>query len=245
MKFDLWTLALQAVNVLVLLWLLHRFLYQPLRRVIAQRQALSTHQLQEANEAREHLQKERETVAAERRELAEARQQAEAEAKAAAAAERSRLIKQAEAEAAEQLRSVRSGLLAERTAAQRALMQEASALAVDIATRLLARLPALAQLDTFLDGVCRALDKLSPEVRNVAGSEIELLSATALDATAQALCRQRLQAVLGGELQLRFRADPALIAGLELHLPHAVVRHNWAHDLAQVLAALQADGHAA
>ena len=35
MRFDWWTLALQTVNFAVLVWLLHRFLYRPVLRMIA------------------------------------------------------------------------------------------------------------------------------------------------------------------------------------------------------------------
>lgn len=39
MHLDPWTLGLQAANFLVLVWLLHRFLYRPVLGIIAARQA--------------------------------------------------------------------------------------------------------------------------------------------------------------------------------------------------------------
>ena len=39
MRIDWWTLALQAVNVLILVWLLGRFLFRPVMDAIAARQA--------------------------------------------------------------------------------------------------------------------------------------------------------------------------------------------------------------
>ena len=39
MHIDRWTLALQTVNVLVLIWLLHRFFFRPVADIVAKRQA--------------------------------------------------------------------------------------------------------------------------------------------------------------------------------------------------------------
>ena len=41
MQIDWWTLALQTINFLVLVWLLTHFLYRPVRQVIAERKALA------------------------------------------------------------------------------------------------------------------------------------------------------------------------------------------------------------
>ena len=35
MHIDLWALALQATNFVILAWLLHRFLYKPVTTVVA------------------------------------------------------------------------------------------------------------------------------------------------------------------------------------------------------------------
>ena len=48
MQFDWWTLLLQIVNFLVLVWLLHRFLYRPVQTVIAKRRALANSVLADA-----------------------------------------------------------------------------------------------------------------------------------------------------------------------------------------------------
>jgi F-type H+-transporting ATPase subunit b len=39
MALDGWTIALQTVNFAILVWLLHRFLYRPVLRVIDARKA--------------------------------------------------------------------------------------------------------------------------------------------------------------------------------------------------------------
>jgi len=53
MSFDGWTLALQAINVLILLYLLSRFLFRPVVAIMAERQAAATRDLDAARAARE------------------------------------------------------------------------------------------------------------------------------------------------------------------------------------------------
>ena len=48
MSFDLWTLGFQAVNVLVLVWLLHRFFWKPVAGMIVTRQTAAATLLEEA-----------------------------------------------------------------------------------------------------------------------------------------------------------------------------------------------------
>ncbi len=52
MHIDWSTLALQTINVLILVWILARFLFRPLREIIAQRQAKTDAVLAEAVAAR-------------------------------------------------------------------------------------------------------------------------------------------------------------------------------------------------
>src|SRR5450631_1902391 len=53
--------------------------------------------------------------------------------------------------------------------------------------------------------------------------------------------RERISEAFGAHPQIVFKADPALIAGLELHGPHLVVSNSWRADLTQILADLTHD----
>ena len=52
MHIDWWTLALQTVNVLVLIWILARFFFRPIMDVVAKRQAAADRLLADADAAR-------------------------------------------------------------------------------------------------------------------------------------------------------------------------------------------------
>ena len=56
-------------------------------------------------------------------------------------------------------------------------------------------------------------------------------------------CRQRLAASLDVPLEIQFADDRALIAGIEVHFPHTVLRHTWRDDLTRALEELTADAH--
>lgn len=53
MGIDLVTLIAQIINLLVLIWLMKRFLYQPVLKMISQRQALIDAEIKSAHEARQ------------------------------------------------------------------------------------------------------------------------------------------------------------------------------------------------
>ena len=73
MQIDWWTLGLQTLNVLVLLWILNRFLFRPVAGMIAKRQATAAESLEKAQKAKSEADAEREKAQAENARLASAR----------------------------------------------------------------------------------------------------------------------------------------------------------------------------
>ena len=47
MRIDWWTFAFQTINVLVLVWLLSRFLFKPVAKIIADRQQAAARLMQD------------------------------------------------------------------------------------------------------------------------------------------------------------------------------------------------------
>jgi F-type H+-transporting ATPase subunit b len=52
MRIDWWTLALQTVNVLILIWILGRFFFRPVADIVARRQEEANRLLSDADAAR-------------------------------------------------------------------------------------------------------------------------------------------------------------------------------------------------
>jgi F-type H+-transporting ATPase subunit b len=245
MHFDWPTLALQAINVLVLLWLLRRFLFRPVVAIIAERQAAAEKLLADAAVAREQAQAVAAQAAQRETALAADSDHILTEARAAAEAERTRLLEQTTQEAAQTRDAAQAGLQGDRIQMRRELEGEACDLAVTIASRLLTRVPAqalnaalLQSLDTWLATVPR--DKLDTLAQS--GEPLEVVTAAPLDGQTQAACAEMLKRYLGPVATFRFTADASLIAGVELRGSHGRLCNNWRADLAQIALELNRPG---
>lgn len=237
MRIDWWTLGLQTVNLLVLLWILGRFLFRPLARIVAERQQAANRLLDDAQAERQKAQAaaaaagaERDAVAADRGALiAQARREAEAQRAAlldAASEEARRLQAQAEG-AIERMRADESLRVGKR----------AGLLATDIAARLMQRLPGPVPVAGFLPGLEQGLAML-PEAARAAlgtpGQPVVLRLAGVAGAGEQAQCADALARALGRRIDFTLETDPALIAGLRLEAPTAVVNNNLRADVDRI-----------
>ncbi|HVC60703.1 MAG TPA: F0F1 ATP synthase subunit delta [Acetobacteraceae bacterium] len=237
MHIDLWTLALQTVNVVVLVWLLARFLFRPVAAIIAARRAAADKLLAEAAAKLQQAADEAAALAHQREGLAGEGQRILAEARTTAEAERATLLQHASDAASRLQADARQAIARDEHAVREALEHEANDLALTIATRLLQRVPARALNRAFLDILAETL-ATDPARDSLAATTLELRSAVPLDAAAQADCREVLTRALGAGPKLSFRTDPALIAGIELAAPHALIRNSWRADLDRITHAL-------
>ncbi|SMF51026.1 ATP synthase F0 subcomplex B subunit [Azospirillum oryzae] len=238
MHIDGWTLLLQAVNFLILVWLLRRFLYRPVLAVIAERQAATERVRNEAEAARQAAETARESLEAQRTALPAERDRLIAAARAEAETERTALLDKARAEADHALEEARSRLVDERAQALDALQRHAADLGTQLATRLLRDAPSGALTRPLLDEACVAVESLSGPQRHALadGSDpvpVRLAAACPLSEDDAARARDRLAAALGRPVALELVEDPSLIAGVELHFAHSVVRRSWKQTLAE------------
>jgi len=241
MQIDWWTLGLQALNAVVLIWLLAHFLFRPVADAIAARQKATDQLLADARAAKASAESERNEVAAEATHLVEHRGEALKAAEAEAAAEKAALIAAAHTEA-DKLRAT-AAAEAETARHSEALANEdrAARLAIDIAGKLLDRLPREARVAAFIDGIVKGLAELPEGTRASLGTEgapIRLTAARAATAQEIDACRNALTEAVGHPVSLDVLVEPALIAGLELEAPHAIVRNSFRADLLRLKSAL-------
>jgi F-type H+-transporting ATPase subunit b len=243
MHIDWWTLALQTINVLILVWLLGRFFYRPLVDIIEKRRVAASKLLAEATAARAAADAEKAGIAATRQGIATEHERLLADARKQAEAERDAMLRKAAEMAAKSRADGEAGLQRDRAVMQEAVLQGAGALAADIARRLLERLPADVATMSFLNALSHQLQAISPQTRALlaAAANAEVITAVPLSDPLQAQCRKALEGILGTQAKLTFRSDPGLIAGVEIRSGAIVVRNNWRDDLAQILKELEAD----
>ena len=237
MQIDWWTLGLQALNALVLIWLLAHFLFRPVVDAIAARQKAAGQLLADARAAKEAAESEREKAAAEAANLAEHRSEALKAAVAEAAAAKLALLAAAQADADKLRAAAQAEIEAARHAEAVAAEDRAGRLAVDIATKLLDRLPREARVAAFIDGIATGLAKLPEGTRasvGVDGASVRLTAARAATPEEVEACRKALASVLGHPVLVEVKVEPELIAGIELETPHAVVRNSFRADLVRL-----------
>ncbi len=130
---------------------------------------------------------------------------------------------------------------------QAALEARACTLAVDIARRLLDRVPPGAITTALADTLSDDLAALPPAERALLAASperLEVVTAAPLDAPGHVAVISALTQALGRPAAPAFRVDPDLLAGIELRGPHTRIRNSWRSDLdriAGVLAVERAD----
>lgn len=223
MELNWTTVVLEIINFLVLVWILKRFLYQPVLRVIEERRARIESKLTEAARRQEEAGKlqdryenrlaewQRDKQAAReafQREMQQQRAQALKELETSLAAER---------EKAEVVEERRSRELAGR--------QERAALEIGarFAGRLLKELAGPELEERMLALVCRELDSL-PDAERTAlrraarngDGTVRVESAHTLSEDRRQALQEAVRALLGDGARFVFEQSPGLIAGLSL-----------------------------
>lgn len=241
MTLDLWGLGLQAVNVLILVWLLSRVFWRPVAAAIANRQEAAAGLIEAAQATQAKADAvlaeathAREGIAAERTAMRDA---AKAEAETATKA----ALEAAHAEAEGLLDAASATIRHNTEAAKKVSKSQASDLSLKIAARLLARLTSPAVQSAFLSQLVEAIAKLPATDRAALVADptgIEIVSAVDMGAGRAAL-KKAVQTALGGAQDIRISIDPDLIGGLELRGAHFVLHNSWQADLMQVRKAVQ------
>jgi len=236
MTINWWTLGIQTVNVVILVWLLQRFFWRPVAAMIAQRRdvvrktiadadagrAKATAELAEIDHTRAGFTVEREKLLAD----------AKVEADLAHAASLSDAGRQCDALVA----AAKAGIATESADTEKMWRDRAASLAIDIAGKLAKRLDGPAVQAAFLEWLVAAIRSLPAAERAAVGGPLEATTATALDPSEQQRCVALIGQALGAERPISFTVDPALIAGLELRGEHFSVGNSWRADLARIRA---------
>ncbi len=247
MTIDWWTLGLQTVNVLILIWLLGRFFWRPVAAMIEQRRAKAQSLLDEAQARRDAADAVLAEITLRRAGFAQEGEAILGEARAQAEQARRDLLAQAEAETEVLRKTAKASIDKERAEAERAWAEKAGALALSIAAKLASRLDGESVRAAFLGWLVARIEQLPDEARKsvaTAGPSLEAVSAVPLEADEQARCREAIAAAFGGPVEIAFASDPALIAGLELRSAHFIVKNSWRADLDSILVELPRGGDA-
>jgi F-type H+-transporting ATPase subunit b len=237
MNFSWWTFSLQAANFLILVWLLQRFLFKPVKAIVAQRKEEISRALTEASVEKESAERLKHEIEARRSQIGTERQKMLDEGRAQLSAERQKILEEAHGEAEKVRDQALKRLDEERTAAANELFERTIALATNLAERLLRELAVPSIERPFLGRVMDYLDQLSAEERaklfpRAGAGTLLVTTAHPLGDQEQAQWREQLAKRLATDFSIKFSADPALIAGTVITFPQAILRFNWRDSLA-------------
>ena len=228
MRIDWTTLALQVINFAILVWLLQRFLYRPVLRVIDARRQAGDARYAEAQRLAEaakqqlaDVETQRAGVAADRAAaLADAREQAQQLVEARRA--------QAERDAEALLDETRQTLARERASLLAEARHAALDLAAGMARRVLAEIPESLRIEGWLERIGQHLSSLPAAERaglvgELAGAPLRVISAWPVSSESEELWRARLRQALGRDVAVTFETNASLIGGAQLCFPHSTL----------------------
>ena len=249
MHVSLWNVALQAVNFMVLAWLLQRFLFKPVRAVIAKRQAAVDAIQQQASAKEVEARRIMEDYRAKCADIAREAERARGQALAAAEHDAARLREEGNREARAAVERARADVERERTEAMRALEVRAADLGASIAERLLRDVlpdsdaPFLWRTTANIDAL--EASRKSTLARQLADGGAHLVSSRPLDQATRERFEQWLSALASKRIPTSYAVDAGLIAGVELRLSTGVWRSHWRGAIERIRADLQSHEAAA
>jgi F-type H+-transporting ATPase subunit b len=238
MHLDWWTIGLQTVNFAILVWLLHRFLYKPVLRMIDARKAEIDQQYDDAKATEEKANAHLAGIAAQRAGIAAEREAALKEAAMQAQELATTCRAQVKRDAQALLDGARKTLASERQHASEETRRLALDLGAEFAQRLLADVPMRLRAEAWIERIEQYLEALPRPERDALsqqlaqGNLLTVVTAAPLSSPMAETWQDRLRHALGKSIAIAFEVDPQLIAGAELHFPTAVLRFSWQNALA-------------
>ena len=229
MRIDWTTLALQLINFAILVWLLQRFLYRPVLKVIDARRQAGDMRYAEAQRVAEAAKRQLADIETQRAGVAADRAAALAEAQEAARQLLDTRRAQAEREARALLEEARRTLARERESLLAEARDTALDLAAGMARRVLAEIPESLRIEGWLERIDRHLRSLADPERAelvgelTGGDPLRVVSAWPIPPAVGERWRARLREALGSNTTVTFETDAALIGGAQLCFPHATL----------------------
>ncbi len=238
MDFDWSTFFLEIINFLILVWILKRFLYRPVLKVITQRRADIEQAMADAKRIETEAGELKQQSERELAQWEQEREAAQARLREELAAERERLMAELETSVAEERE--RRRVLDERHQYdfRRSIEEQGIAQGAAFAARLLGRV-ATPELEARLYALLledlrglRAEDQRAvADAAVMPGVQLKVQCAFPLDADKRAELEYALAAVAGKTLPVEYRENPELLAGFQVSIGPWILHANLRDEL--------------
>ena len=223
MLLDWFTIGAQALNFLILVWLMKRFLYKPILNAIDAREKLIAKELADADAKKSEAQKERDEFQKKNEEFDQQRAALLTKATDAAKAERLRLLDEAR-KAADALSAKRQeSLVNDAHNLNQAISRLAQKEVFAITRKALTDLATTSLEERMGEVFDRRLRELNGQAKNVLGEALKKNSEPALirstfdlPESQRAAIQNALNETFSAEIRIRFETSPELVSGIEL-----------------------------
>jgi F-type H+-transporting ATPase subunit b len=220
---DWFTIGAQALNFLILVWLMKRFLYKPILNAIDEREQRIARELAEADKKKADAEKEREQFQKKNGEFDREREAFLNQAKGEAKAERGRLLDEAR-KAADALRAKRQDALKrEQQSLNDEITRRTREEVFAIAGKTLADLAGTSLEERMSEVLMRRLRELDGDAKEGLAKALKtstdpvlVRSAFELPSEQRAAIQHALSETFSAEIQFRFETAPDVISGIEL-----------------------------
>lgn len=244
MNIDWSTLLLQTVNALILIWLLARFLFRPITKIIAERQAQAERLLHDAEKERQAARAEHQKAVQHLEDLAKHRSEAISQAASESEELKKMVLESAKKKAAQHRRDADHKIALEAANLQGKLSNWVNQQASVMVEKLMTRLPNNARIGGFIAELADSLAALPSSDREdlISNGDAHIVKcARALSQQESTQLQNAFDKALGHPIKLKFEVAPELIAGFEVDAKHFSIRNNLKADLEHLTQSLKSN----
>lgn len=223
MLIDWFTIGAQALNFLILVWLLKRFLYRPILNAIDAREKRIAAELADADARKAEARQERDAFQRKNEEFEQKRMALMGEATEAAKAERQRLLDQARGDADALAAKRRETLRNEAENLNQAIVRRTQQEVFAIARKALTDLASASLEREMIDAFIRRLSAIDAEAKThlsqaltAVAEPVLVRSAFDLPAAQRTAIGAALNETFATLVPVRFEVMPSLVSGIEL-----------------------------
>jgi F-type H+-transporting ATPase subunit b len=223
MLIDWFTVGAQALNFLVLVWLLKRFLYRPILNAIDAREKRIAAELADADARKAEARQERDAFQRKTEELEQQRAALISEASDAARAERQRLLEQARSDADALATKRRETLRSEAENLNQAIVRRTQQEVFAIARKALTDLASTTLEQSMVEAFIRKLSAIDSATKAgladmIAAQPEPVLVRSAFDLpeAQRSAIGTALNQSFAAQVAVRFEVAPSLVSGIEL-----------------------------
>jgi F-type H+-transporting ATPase subunit b len=223
MLADWFTIVAQALNFLILVWLMKRFLYKPILHAIDEREKRIAKELADADAKKAEAQKEHDEFNHKNEEIDQQRAALLSKATNEAQAERQRLLDEARKAAAALTSKLQETSRSEEHNLHQAIRRRTQQEVFAIARKALADLATTSLEERLGEIFTRRLREMDGQAKaslaealKTASDPVLVRSAFELPAAQRAVIQNALNETFSAEVRVRFETAPDLISGIEL-----------------------------